>query len=419
MTQHRLITKTAAESTLAEQFAVSPNPGANRAGAFAAFAKSGLPTRRDEAWHYTDLRSGMKSAAPLAPAPDAKRIAEARELLQTCARIGDVRLVLVDGRYVAELSDRAPDGLNAGTIVHRLTTEPTDAVIALNDAFARDGLTLLVNAAGHPLPSVEIVHCAQARQPQSAYSQVSVTLFPGARARIIERFLGAGPGYQRNVVTRLTLGASTNASLVSIIDDDAELHVESQIATLAADSSFDAFALVAGGAFARRQIFVRQHEAGAKIALGGLALLQGKRHADTTLLVRHAAPRGVSREYYKHIVADQATGVYQGKVIVAPHAQKTDGGMKSQAILLSPTAAMSNKPELEIFADDVVCGHGATVGALDPEQLFYLQARGLARADAESMLLEAFGADAIDRVADEAVAGYLRERMRAWLAARG
>ena len=112
--------------------------------------------------------------------------------------------------------------------------------------------------------------------------------------------------------------------------------------------------------------------------------------------VEHAAPRGESREYYRHIVADEATGVYQGKVIVAPHAQKTDGGMKSQAILLSPTATMNNKPELEIFADDVVCGHGATVGALDPEQIFYLQARGMPRAEAEAMLLEAFGAEAID-----------------------
>ena len=147
---------------------------------------------------------------------------------------------------------------------------------------------------------------------------------------------------------------------------------------------------------------------GAKIALGGLSLLDGARHADTTLLVDHAAPHGRSREFYKHIVADEATGVYQGKVVVRPGAQKTDGAMKSQAILLSPHAVMNNKPELEIFADDVVCGHGATVGALDPEQMFYLQARGLPKAEAEAMLLEAFGADAIARVEDEDLAELLR-----------
>ena len=218
---------------------------------------------------------------------------------------------------------------------------------------------------------------------------------------------------------RISLGEGAKCALTSLIDDDASLHLESQIATLAADAELDAFALVAGGGLVRRQIFVRHDEPGAKIALGGLSLLQGKRHADTTLVVEHAAPRGKSREYYRHIVADEATGVYQGKVIVEPHAQKTDGGMKSQAILLSPTATMNNRPELEIFADDVVCGHGATVGALDPEQLFYCQARGLPRAEAEAMLLEAFGADAIDRVEDAKIAEALRERMRAWLAARG
>ncbi|HLW92896.1 MAG TPA: SufD family Fe-S cluster assembly protein, partial [Roseiarcus sp.] len=144
----------------------------------------------------------------------------------------------------------------------------------------------------------------------------------------------------------------------------------------------------------------------------------GKRHADTTLTVNHAAPRGESREFYKHIVADEATGVYQGKVIVEPGAQKTDGGMKSQAILLSPAAIMNNKPELEIFADDVICGHGATVGALDPDQLFYLRARGIPEKEAEAMLLEAFGFEAIERVGDEHLREALRDKARGWLAAR-
>ncbi len=156
----------------------------------------------------------------------------------------------------------------------------------------------------------------------------------------------------------------------------------------------------------------------ARIALGGLALIDGRRHADTTLEVVHAARRGQSRELFQHIVADDGIGVFQGKVIVRPGAQKTDGAMKSQAILLSPHAAMNNKPELEIFADDVVCGHGATVGALDPEQVFYLQARGLPRSEAEAMLLEAFGAEAIARVAEPELAEILLSMTRAWLARR-
>jgi Fe-S cluster assembly protein SufD len=419
MTMHRPIAKTAAETMLALQFAALATRDPDRVAAFAAFEAEGLPTRRNEAWHYTDLRSAMTEAAPLAPAPDARRIEAARALLATRERIGDVRFVMVDGRYAAELSDRAPAGLMASLLVKSVPAARSDAVVALNGAFALSGLTLLLDDGIELAERLEIAHFVSSDAPRSVYSHVGITLGAGARARIHESFFGAGAGAQRNALMTIGLGEGAKCALTSLIDDDASLHLESQIAMLAADAELDAFALVAGGGLVRRQIFVRHDEPGAKIALGGLSLLQGKRHADTTLVVEHAAPRGKSREYYRHIVADEATGVYQGKVIVEPHAQKTDGGMKSQAILLSPTATMNNRPELEIFADDVVCGHGATVGALDPEQLFYCQARGLPRAEAEAMLLEAFGADAIDRVEDAKIAEALRELMRAWLAARG
>jgi Fe-S cluster assembly protein SufD len=154
----------------------------------------------------------------------------------------------------------------------------------------------------------------------------------------------------------------------------------------------------------------------AKVTLGGLTLLDGARHADTTLQVVHSAKAGTSREYYRAIVDDQGVGAFQGKVIVESAAQKTDGAMKSQAVLLSPQAQMNAKPELEIFADDVVCGHGATVGSLDPEQLFYMMARGIERDEAESMLLQAFGEEAIGRIDDDALAEALRQPFRTWLA---
>jgi Fe-S cluster assembly protein SufD len=208
------------------------------------------------------------------------------------------------------------------------------------------------------------------------------------------------------------------AEHIAVLEDEVGLHVESLVARLAAGASFASFALVLDGRLVRRQIFANLVGEGAKVALSGLSLLDGERHADTTLIVDHAAPHGESREYFKHVVADRATGVYQGKVIVEPGAQKTDGGMKSHALLLSPSAVMNNKPELEIFADDVVCGHGATVGALDREQLFYLRARGVPEAEAEAMLLEAFGFEAIDRVGDEGLREVLREKARAWLGAR-
>jgi Fe-S cluster assembly protein SufD len=419
MTVHSLQTKTAAETTLAAQFAQQQSADSDRAAAFRAFAAAGLPTRRLEAWHYTDLRSLMAAAAPLALAPADAQIEHARALLGAHPRTGDLRLVMVDGRYVSALSDKMPDGVLAGMLAKSVPLTQADAVIALNDAFATRGLVLDIAAGAQPTERIEIVHCASAGAPLAIYSRVAITLFAGAKARIVETFLGADAGCQRNAVTRLSLGAGAHGAHVSVIEDQPGLHLESQMAQLGEGAELNAFALVAGGAVVRRQLFIGHKEPNAKIALGGLSLLDGERHADTTLVVDHAAPGGRSREFYKHIVADEATGVYQGKVIVQPGAQKTDGAMKSQALLLSPRAIMNNKPELEIFADDVACGHGATVGALDPEQLFYLQARGLPRAAAEAMLLEAFGADAIARVEDETLAERLGEKLRAWLAARG
>jgi Fe-S cluster assembly protein SufD len=411
-------TNTAAETTLAEQFAALRTADPDRASAFQAFAAAGLPTRRNEAWHYTDLRSLMSVAAPPAPAPDASRIAAAAALLASRPRLGDVRLVLLDGRFVAQLSDPAPKGAAAASLAKTAPETAPDALVALNDAFAAQGLTLRIEPGVELAERIEIAHFASPGKAQAIYSRVDIDLPAGARARIVETYSGAGPDAQRNVVTRLSLGKGAHCQHVGIIDDAAGLHLESQIAHLAADAQINAFALVAGGALIRRQLFVEHNGENASIGLSGLSLLDGVRHADTTLLVDHAERGGRIREFYKHIVADEATGVYQGKVVVRPGAQKTDGGMKSQAILLSPGAVMNNKPELEIFADDVVCGHGATVGALDAEQMFYLRARGLPKAEAEAMLLEAFGADAIARVDDEGLVEQLREKMRAWLRGR-
>ncbi|HEY1887480.1 MAG TPA: SufD family Fe-S cluster assembly protein, partial [Roseiarcus sp.] len=173
-----------------------------------------------------------------------------------------------------------------------------------------------------------------------------------------------------------------------------------------------------GGDLTRRQIFIRMTGEQAEVSLGGLALVDGARRADTTLQVVHAAPRGTSREFYRAIVDDDAIGVFQGKIVVERAAQKTDGAMKSQAVLLSPRAQMNEKPELEIFADDVVCGHGATVASLDPEQVFYLRSRGIPESDAKAMLLEAFGGESIDRIEKEVLIEALRTRLRAWLGSR-
>ena len=411
MSLHMLAPKTEAETALARQFAGLAASPARRA-AFAAFEARGLPSRRDEAWHYTDLRSRLKTVAPLAPAPDATRLAAARAQAAAIPRVGAIRLVWVDGRYAAALTDPAPEGLTV-TEGRDASFEAADAVVALNAAFA-EGALRLAAAPGAAL-SLEILRLDG---PGAIFARVELTIGAGANVAVFERFDGATEETQRNVVSRIDVGEAARCDWTTLAGDAAALHLEAPIARLAANAAFINFGLVCGPALARRQIEVVHEAPGAKIALSGLTLIDSERHADTTLNVRHAAPRGESREYYRHIVADQASGVYQGKVIVAPHAQKTDGGMKSQALLLSPTASMNNKPELEIFADDVVCGHGATVGALDPEPIFYLRSRGLPKAEAEAMLLEAFGVEAIERVADASAAEALRDRLRLWLKER-
>ena len=420
MTAAPAIARTAAELGLAEQFRALPGAAASpaRAAAFRRFESTGLPSRRVESWHYTDLRVALAKAAPLAAPPNEAAIAAAKDRLAKLPRLAPVRLVLVNGVFVAALSDAPPAGVALAQPPASPALSADDAMLALNLALAPAGVAATVAPGAKP-PAIEVVHCFADEGPRAVYSSFAIEVGAGASAAVIERFIGAGAEAQRHASTAIDVAADGALAHVASIEDEPGLHVESEVVRLADRAALDAFGFVAGGALVRRQIFARLVGEEARIGLAGLVLLDGRRHADTTLEVVHAARRGVSREFYRHIVADEATGVFQGKVIVQPGAQKTDGAMKSQAILLSPEATMNAKPELEIFADDVVCGHGATIGALDPEQLFYLQARGLPPAEAEAMLLEAFGAEAISRVADPALAEALLALMRDWLARRG
>jgi Fe-S cluster assembly protein SufD len=427
MTAHPLAARTAAESAFAEQFSAGLGalPLPEREAAFRAFTSKGLPTRRDEAWHYTDLRQRLTRVAPPAEAPTAAAIQMARARLAGL-HAAATRLVILDGRFIAALSATPPEGVSIVSIGEDARASRAaapdlggnvDGMLALNGALAQGGCVIKVAPEVRLAAPIEIRHWTTKGEAKSSVSRVAVEFGAGAQAHIVEYFEGAAGG-QRNVATMLDVGAGAVADHRAIIEGEAALHVESLVARLGEAARLSSFGFVAGGELVRRQIFANLVGRGAVVALCGLSLIAGKRHADTTLVVDHIAPHGQSREFFKHIVADEATGVYQGKVVVEPGAQKTDGGMKSQAILLSPGAVMNNKPELEIFADDVICGHGATVGALDRDQLFYLRARGLPEAEAEAMLLEAFGFEAIERVGDEALREILRAKARGWLAAR-
>jgi Fe-S cluster assembly protein SufD len=414
------VPRSTAESTLISQFegrrelARSPE----RAAAFKRFSDRGLPTRRVESWHYTDLRAAMADAAPLAPAPDRIAIESAVRALAGRKKLGSARLVLLNGHLVEEVSDRLPAG---AAIVRRggKALAVDDPMVALAEAMSFDGCAVAVSDGAGLEGPIEILHLMSGEGPLSVYSRIEIIVGAGARASFIETFAGGGASVQRHALSTLTLAEGASLKHAVVVEGQAELHLESQIADIGAGAELNAFALVAGGTLSRRQLFVRMAGDKAKAALGGLALLEGERRADTTLQLVHSAPGGTSREFYRAIVGDEAVGTFQGKVIVAKGAQKTDGTMKSQAVLLSPRAQMNAKPELEIFADDVVCGHGATIGSLDPEHIFYLRTRGIPKDEAEAMLLEAFGAEAIERIENDALADALREAFRKWLAGRG
>jgi Fe-S cluster assembly protein SufD len=421
MTAH-VVNRSAAERALARQFAEQERrePSPTRATAFARFALAGLPTRRVEAWHYTDLRASVPDAAPILPVPTQAAIDAARGQVVGRERfVSGPQVVLVGGRFIAELSDRLPAGVSmAQGLVGVGANLVDDPLAALNEALSPSGCTISVARGAKLAEPITVMHLANEASSYSVYSRTAIAVEAGAHASFVEIFDGAHGGVQRHAATIIALAEGARARHVAVVGDEAGLHIETQIFGLAESAELSAFGLVSGGELSRRQIFVRMTGKEAKVSLGGLALIDGARRADTTLQVVHAAPAGTSREFYRAIVDDDAVGVFQGKIIVEKAAQKTDGAMKSQAILLSPRAQMNQKPELEIFADDVVCGHGATVASLDPEQLFYLQSRGIPNGDAKAMLLEAFGGESIDRIEDKQLVDPLHARLGAWLRTR-
>ena len=420
MTTH-VVSRSAAERTLSRQFAEQERrePSSARASAFARFAAAGLPTRRVEAWHYTDLRAAMADASPILATPKQADIEAARNVLAKRERFAaGVQIVLLGGQFIAALSDTLPAGV---FIVKGSAVAPNavdDPLAALNEALSPAGCTIKVARGVKLAEPITVVHLTTEPSSHSVYSRTAIALDVEAQASFVEIFDGAHAGVQRHAATIMTLADGARATHVAVVGDEPGLHIETQICEVAKTAKLAAFGLVSGGEVTRRQIFVGLAGDEAKLSLGGLALIDGARRADTTLQVTHAARAGTSREFYRAIVDDDAVGVFQGKIIVEKAAQKTDGAMKSQAILLSPNAQMNEKPELEIFADDVVCGHGATVASLDPEQVFYLQSRGIPNREAKAMLLEAFGAEAIDRIEDKLLVEPLRDRLAAWLGAR-
>jgi Fe-S cluster assembly protein SufD len=410
-------------------------PGAGKVAdvrrqAFDAFERAGLPHRRIEDWKYTDLRALMREPLPLAAAPDRDAIANARAALAAVGVEGAAKLVLVDGAFAPELSDAAVgDGisvrslrkaLEGGDGADLLAAAQTDSMIALNAAMATDGVLLDVADRAAPTRAIQIVHVATAGKA-SAFTRSHVKIGDGARVTLIESFVGAkgAQAYQVNDVLNLEIGDRAEVSTVRLMGDAIDaVNIGSHILAIGARARVNLFNMTSGGAVSRLQGFISMRGEGAELSVNGVNLLKGTQHGDTTLFVDHAAPNCMSREIFRAVVDERAHSVFQGRIMVRPDAQKTDAKMMTRALLLSDEAEADNKPELEIFADDVTCGHGATSGALDDSLLFYLRARGLPEKEAQALLIQAFVGEAIEQVADDGLREHIMSQAASWLEAR-
>ena len=435
-------TKTNAEQALAEAFAIiKPNlPGdgkvaALREAAFGHFDALGLPHRRIEEWKYTDLRALMRDAKPMAGVPDAEAKTRAKDAGRLVGDIDVRRIVFVDGTFVPELSDlkNLSSGLTirsmaaalmAGdplVVAHLGKVVPAehDGVIALNTALMRDGALIHVAKGATVEHPIHLVFAATGRRPASVFTRSLVVIEQGARVMLVESH-DAVEAHQVNTALELVVGDEAHVDHIKVTSGPSDLvHVSSLMASIGAHARFNDFSFNIGGGVVRNQLFVRFDGEGTIAGLRGASLLNGKQHIDTTLVADHKVGGCQSREMFVSVLDDESRGVFQGKIIVRQHAQQTDAKMMTRALLLSKDAEANSKPELEIFADDVQCGHGATSGALDQDLKFYLMARGIPETDAEALLVQAFVGEAIEGIEHAGLRDALMEHVVAWLKARG
>jgi Fe-S cluster assembly protein SufD len=384
----------------------------------AAFLRArGLPRTGVEAWKYTSLRA--LADIPFATAPAQPDLASVRAILaeteQAFALDADLpRAVLVNGRFDAALS-RLPGGVTVTRFAAPDDLPPHDDIAtALNTLLADDGLVLHV-APGVDAGRLLLLSVVSAGgEPLSVHPRHRIVLDPGARLAVLDLAVGRG-AYLHNPVFDIVVAdgaALIHAKLQA--EDPAAQHLAVIHAEVGAGASYDSFTLTLGAALARHEVHARLMAEGGIVHVNGAQLLDGRQVADLTSVITHAAPACNSRQTVKNVLSGHARGVFQGKILVERIAQKTDGYQMNQALLLSDAAEIDAKPELEIYADDVRCSHGATVGALDADQLFYLRSRGVAEHEARAILVKAFLHDAVELIGDEALRAVLDRAVESW-----
>jgi Fe-S cluster assembly protein SufD len=371
-----------------------------------------VPTTRDEDWRFTDIspltRLQFQSAAGV------PQLALS-ELSPYVIREAGARLVFVDGLFAPKLSD--VEGLPAGVQVsslaeslkhHSAQIEPhlachvrfdDNVFAALNTCCLRDGALIRVEKNQAYVAPVHLLFIST-RPEIVAYPRCLVIAESGAECTVIEDYVALHDGvYFNNAVTEIAVAANARVRHVKLQRESlASFHIANCGVSIAKDAAYASHTVTLGARLSRHNLNVEQDGEGADARIDGVALISGRQLADTHTLLDHAKPSGKSVQLHKCIVGGAAHAVFNGKVLVREGAQLTDSAQQSRNLLLSSKAHVDTKPQLEIFADDVKCSHGATVGQLDIEQVFYLKSRGLSEAQARSLLTYAFGAEIIDRI---------------------
>jgi len=389
----------------------------------------GIPTMKQEAWRYTGLKKLVETRfAPCAETLTAMQPGDIEDLL--IPGLDAYRAVLVNGRFISHLSDLAdlPDGVRVGSLRSIVESDP-DALAdiltqvagegvhlfsALNTAGIDDGFVLLLSEAQALDRPVELIHVSVGmEEPRVAQPRHLVSLEAGAQVQLIERYVSLGESlYCTNSVAEIQLGrgARLEHSRVQLESPNA-FHITGLYLNQAAHSAYKGVNVGLGASWSRTDLVTKFVEHQAECDLRGLYLAGDRQIMDYHIDVEHAVPECVSRENFKGILYGKGRAVFDGRIQVAVDAQKTDAQLSNKNLLLSRNAEVDTKPQLEIYADDVKCSHGTTVGQIEPEKLFYLRSRGISASMARQMLCLGFAGEIIDSIGPEPLREYVAEQV--------
>jgi Fe-S cluster assembly protein SufD len=411
-----------------------------REGAIARFAELGFPTTKQEEWRFTSVAPIAETRFALAPSPalPPPPSAPALQPFLLGAPAGP-RIVFVDGRYAPDLSAIAglPPGVQVGGLSAALRAGPSgelaqrhlaryaswqhSAFAALNTAFLADGAFIYIPADTLVEPPLEVLFLATghgSEGPTVSHPRSLIVLERGARAAVVESYAAlADEVYWTNAVTEIVLGEGARAEHYRVQREGGRAyHVATTRSQQGRDSFLGLHVITLGGSLARHDLDTVLDGAGAELILNGLYLLARTQHADHHTVIEHAQPHCASHEFFNGVLDERAHGVFTGRIIVRPGAQRTDSKQTNNNLLLSADARADSQPQLEIYADDVKCTHGSTVGPLDQTALYYLRSRGLSPETARSLLTYGFAAEILGRMERGDVRDRLDRMVRARLA---